>query len=130
MEGIPLQEAREHPPTTQLSGIKNRVPVKMRLSSIATLSLFVLKAVGAAFEELKIPQVEAIVEATLNRLDAYVHYKGNNSDTTTISKRQGTPYWYENIAHQGISPFGPGGYAVYRNVKNYGAKGDTLYHSS
>jgi glucan 1,3-beta-glucosidase len=100
----------------------------MRLSNIATLSTFVLGVVGGAFKELKIPQVEAIVEDTLARLDAYVHYKGNKSDTATISKRQGTSYWYESIAHQGISPFGPGGYAVYRNVKSFGAKGDALFH--
>jgi hypothetical protein len=34
-----------------------------------------------------------------------------------------TPYWYENIAHQGKSAFGPAGYQIYRNVKDYGAKG-------
>lgn len=35
-----------------------------------------------------------------------------------------TPYWYEQIQHQGVSAFGPSGYTVYRNVKDYGAKGD------
>lgn len=32
-------------------------------------------------------------------------------------------YWYENIAHQGVAPFAPSGYTVYRNVKDFGAKG-------
>lgn len=39
-----------------------------------------------------------------------------------VSKRAST-YWYENIAHQGIAPFAPSGYQVYRNVKDFGAAG-------
>lgn len=34
------------------------------------------------------------------------------------------PFWLQNIQHQGTSAFGPGGYQVYRNVKDFGAKGD------
>ncbi|KAI0029202.1 exo-beta-1-3-glucanase [Vararia minispora EC-137] len=34
------------------------------------------------------------------------------------------PYWLQNIVHQGTSPFGPSGYQVFRNVKDFGAKGD------
>ncbi|EIW85435.1 glycoside hydrolase family 55 protein [Coniophora puteana RWD-64-598 SS2] len=38
----------------------------------------------------------------------------------------GAPYWLENITHQGYAPYAPNPstYAVYRNVKNYGAVGD------
>jgi glucan 1,3-beta-glucosidase len=38
-------------------------------------------------------------------------------------------YWYENIEHNGISPFIPNGenWKVFRNVKDYGAKGDGLH---
>jgi glucan 1,3-beta-glucosidase len=93
----------------------------MLFARAAALSAFIL---GAVCEELKIPQVEAIVKKTLERLDDYVHFEGNHSDIATVSKRQAAPYWYESIAHQGISAFGPGGYTVYRNVKSYGAKGD------
>lgn len=34
-------------------------------------------------------------------------------------------YWLANIAHQGIAAFNsnPSGYTVFRNVKDYGAKG-------
>ena len=48
-----------------------------------------------------------------------------------VEKRAST-YWYENIAHQGIAPFAPSGYTVYRNVKDFGAKGNylRLYHFS
>ena len=41
---------------------------------------------------------------------------------TTIDKRASS-YWYENIPKQGVAPFAPAGYSVYRNVKDYGAKG-------
>jgi hypothetical protein len=40
----------------------------------------------------------------------------------SLVKRAST-YWYENIAHQGIAPFAPSGYAVYRNVKDFDPKG-------
>jgi glucan 1,3-beta-glucosidase len=45
----------------------------------------------------------------------------------SLVKRAST-YWYENIAHQGIAPFAPSGYAVYRNVKDFGAKGTCYPH--
>ena len=41
---------------------------------------------------------------------------------STVTKRASS-YWYENIAHQGIAPFAPSGYQVYRNVKDFGAVG-------
>ncbi|KAG9310411.1 glycoside hydrolase family 55 protein [Chiua virens] len=36
------------------------------------------------------------------------------------------PYWFETIKHQGASPFNPdpSSYQVFRNVKDFGAKGD------
>lgn len=36
------------------------------------------------------------------------------------------PYWLETITHQGTSPFNPNpsSYQVFRNVKDFGAKGD------
>jgi len=36
------------------------------------------------------------------------------------------PFWLANIQHQGTAPFNanPGGYQVFRNVKNFGAVGD------
>ncbi|KAI0438962.1 glycoside hydrolase family 55 protein [Xylaria telfairii] len=33
-------------------------------------------------------------------------------------------YWLENIQHQGLAPFAGNGYKVFRNVKDYGARGD------
>jgi glucan 1,3-beta-glucosidase len=94
--------------------------VKMHLAGAAVFAAFVLEALS---EHLKIPSVDAIVGKTLERVDKYVHFEGAPSDSSTVLKRQGASYWYENISHQGISAFGPGGYTVYRNVKSYGAKG-------
>lgn len=36
------------------------------------------------------------------------------------------PYWLENIKHQGLASFNPNpdNYTVYRNVKDFGARGD------
>lgn len=37
------------------------------------------------------------------------------------------PFWMETIKHTGISPFlNDSSYVVYRNVKDYGAKGDGI----
>ncbi|KAI1502122.1 pectate lyase superfamily protein-domain-containing protein [Biscogniauxia marginata] len=33
-------------------------------------------------------------------------------------------FWLEDIQHQGIAPFAGDGYTVFRNVKDFGAKGD------
>ncbi|OAA68257.1 Pectin lyase fold protein [Niveomyces insectorum RCEF 264] len=33
-------------------------------------------------------------------------------------------FWMEDIAHQGYAPYAADGYAVFRNVKDYGARGD------
>ncbi|KAI2628610.1 glycoside hydrolase family 55 protein [Hypoxylon sp. NC1633] len=33
-------------------------------------------------------------------------------------------YWLEDLTHQGVAPFAGGGYTVFRNVKDFGAKGD------
>ncbi|KAI1811036.1 pectate lyase superfamily protein-domain-containing protein [Poronia punctata] len=33
-------------------------------------------------------------------------------------------YWLEDVKHQGVAPFAGDGYKVFRNVKDYGAKGD------
>ena len=87
---------------------------------------------GSSCVQFEIPEVESVVSEITNKLGAYVHYHGNHSsvptippksDMASILPRQSTAYWYENISHQGISAFGPSGYQVYRNVKDYGATG-------
>lgn len=46
------------------------------------------------------------------------------SNSTSNSTRL-AQYWLENIKHQGLSPFNPNAstYQVFRNVKDFGAKG-------
>lgn len=49
----------------------------------------------------------------------------SGSDGGTASSTD--PYWLETIKHQGTSPFNPdSSYTVFRNVKDYGAKGDGI----
>jgi glucan 1,3-beta-glucosidase len=95
------------------------------------LSTFLLQA--ARCIQFKIPIVEAIVDAILAADSDYVNFQGNATTSvpssvpavryaSDLAKRQSS-YWYENIAHQGISAFGPAGYKVFRNVRDFGAKG-------
>ncbi|KAI0017828.1 glycoside hydrolase family 55 protein [Xylariomycetidae sp. FL0641] len=66
------------------------------------------------------PQLASLTTASSSHQDP-------PNDVTTLQNRA-TPgsYWYETIAHRGISAFNPNKatYKVYRNVKDYGAKGD------
>jgi glucan 1,3-beta-glucosidase len=99
----------------------------MKLLSYTSF-LFVLGIEGIPFEP---PAVAAIVSTVKQKYSPYINYNGTaaeapvilaNDTEATILPRQ-SPYWYEEIAHQGISAFGPSGYVVYRNVKDYGATG-------
>ena len=42
------------------------------------------------------------------------------------SAAQNEPYWLEKVKHQGLSAYNknPTGYTTFRNVKDFGAKGD------
>ncbi|RDW84364.1 hypothetical protein BP6252_01954 [Coleophoma cylindrospora] len=104
----------------------------MKLAHSFTLACL---ALSVNSEKLAIPEVDTVVGKVIDRLGDYVKYHGNDSVAGNISShdgmasvlpRQATPYWYEAIAHQGISAFGTSGYTVYRNVKDYGAKGDGI----
>lgn len=48
----------------------------------------------------------------------------STTSTTTSAAPSCTDYWLGKISHQGVAPFAPGGYKVFRNVKDYGAVGD------
>ena len=95
----------------------------------ATLFLFLLEIQGIQFEP---SAVGIVVSEIKDKYSHYIHYNGTaaaspviaaNEPEASILTRQSSTYWYEEITHQGISAFGPSGYAVYRNVKDYGATG-------
>jgi hypothetical protein len=46
-----------------------------------------------------------------------------NKSGATIAKRATSTFWMENMQQNGVSPFAPSGYKVWRNVMDYGAKG-------
>ena len=96
----------------------------MKFFSAVVFSVFVWRG---ASEHLKIPEIENVVGQVLNHYGDYVHYKGNHSEASAGTKRQSGSYWYETITHQGISAFGPSGYKVFRNVKDYGATGEPSF---
>ena len=80
-----------------------------------------------------IPEVEQCVDSMLNNFDSWVNNRGPHpgppprpSTTKSISPTAtaSCSYWLENIEHRGISAFNPDpNYVVFRNVKDYGAKG-------
>jgi glucan 1,3-beta-glucosidase len=47
---------------------------------------------------------------------------GSNSAGTAAA---GSPFWLQSISHQGKAPYNAdSGYKVFRNVKDFGAKGE------
>ncbi|KAI0179871.1 glycoside hydrolase family 55 protein [Hypoxylon sp. FL1284] len=110
------------------------------MRGFVTAALFLPAVLG---ERLVIPEVQQAVNAQLQEFNGYI---GNSSSSAVhdvlsasihsahksrssqanIEERAITTYWYETIAHQGISAFNANKatYKVYRNVKDYGAKGD------
>ena len=49
-----------------------------------------------------------------------------SAPVTTGTAGPNDPFWLQNIKHQGLAAFNsdPSGYQVFRNVKDFGAKGD------
>ncbi len=82
----------------------------------------------------QIPEVQSVVAAMTDKYKAYVTYAGPaipvpTSPTVKVNAPAPTgpcAYWMENIRHQGVAAFnGNSSYVVFRNVKDYGAKGRT-----
>jgi hypothetical protein len=101
----------------------------------ASLLLFVLGIQGIQFQPSTVGHVVSEIK---DRYSAYIDFKGTADPSAAISANETeaqilprqAAYWYESIAHRGISAFGPSGYAVYRNVKDYGATGTSHVFSS
>ncbi|KAI1371255.1 glycoside hydrolase family 55 protein [Hypoxylon crocopeplum] len=89
-------------------------------------------------EKLVIPEVRNSVSTQLAEFSGYksdyvspstddiLPVSSDSEDKKVEERATTTTYWYETIAHQGISAFNANKatYKVYRNVKDYGAKGD------
>ncbi|KAH7034731.1 glycoside hydrolase family 55 protein [Microdochium trichocladiopsis] len=108
----------------------------MRASMLAAVFLPAVLA-----HNIKIPAVEKLVDEQLSLFADYVDLNGTaghalsagqgsvffeSADVHAKRQSSSTPYWYESIKKQGISAFNtsPSTYKVFRNVKDYGARGD------
>ncbi|KAJ5087004.1 Pectin lyase fold/virulence factor [Penicillium alfredii] len=106
----------------------------------SVISSIILAACVSA-QVLDIPAVDEIVSSALSPFADYTAYHGPTgsasaalSSTTAETKQRiasvqavaDASYWLADITHQGIAAFNtnPSGYKVFRNVKDYGAKGD------
>ncbi|PIA94188.1 Glucan 1,3-beta-glucosidase [Cercospora beticola] len=108
-------------------------------------TLTLLSAVGSTVVQaqlLQIPAVQQIVDQALRIFDDYVDYDGVTPQQAQDTSRKPAPatanvlavaaanscddYWMQAARHQGIAAFNsnPSGYQVFRNVKDFGAKGD------
>ncbi|CAG8321252.1 unnamed protein product [Penicillium salamii] len=110
---------------------------KMFSSLIKLLPLMV----GINAQLLDIPAVDELVSSAMLPFEQYAYNTPAESTipavavSTTAAKVQAAAveaaaadnaYWLADIAHQGVAAFNsnPAGYKVFRNVKDYGAKGD------
>jgi len=109
--------------------------VKMRFASVTSLAILVSCAHS---QILEIPAVDELVSSALEPLAEYTDYHGPTGvASAALSKSTeafvaniaveiaDASYWLADIAHQGKAAFNPNpsSYTVFRNVKNYGAKG-------
>lgn len=90
--------------------------------------LYLPLACGAAALQFKI-QIPGVCSSLLSLIGyddmefpSHNHVEIPNAGAPVYSTA--TPYWLEHIHHQGVSAFNPDrSYQVFRNVKNFGAKG-------
>jgi glucan 1,3-beta-glucosidase len=94
----------------------------MRLRSLLALPLLF----GRLSHAIAIPAVDSAADGIHARHGDHGNQAGLESRALTkcAADVDGPEFWLESIAHQGISPFGPSGYKVFRNVKDFGAKGE------
>ena len=82
-----------------------------------------------------IPFIESVVSSATSAFAPAVQYTGPTGTAAAILATSSTikvaatvtpaPYWLEEIKHQGVAAFNPSPatYQVFRNVKDFGAKG-------
>ncbi|KAF8757624.1 Glycoside hydrolase family 55 protein [Rhizoctonia solani] len=87
-----------------------------------TLSAFVLFGVTSLLNSSP-----ALAQTNVVGVDASLGPRGGRGGCNLRGNaKPKDPYWVEAIKHRGSAPYSddPAGYKVYRNVKDYGAKGD------
>lgn len=77
----------------------------------------------------EIVQIQDAVSSLTSAFSPWVTYTADPSpDHGPPSKKPLPPppsqYWLGNITHQGVAPLASPGYQVFRNVKDFGAKGE------
>lgn len=104
----------------------------MQLLSVLVALLPIVSIAQA--RQFPISQVDTIVDGVRQDSSKYIHHLASPGSSNVTTKKHADfstaaadqPYWYEGIAHQGISAFGAPGYQVYRNVKDFGARGELI----
>ncbi|KAK4561740.1 hypothetical protein LTR86_004419 [Recurvomyces mirabilis] len=108
----------------------------MHLASYLVSVLAAVTSVTSQHVHFEIPEVEGFVASQLERFGQWTHYPGPSPTywhhpSPSPTKPAPSPtntcdYWLEDIKHQGLAAFNPdpSGYQVFRNVKDFGAKGD------
>ncbi|UKZ74518.1 hypothetical protein TrVFT333_002188 [Trichoderma virens FT-333] len=76
-----------------------------------------------------VPQIETFVENIQQEFAAWFDFKSDHGQSSKLLAKKPTPppptqYWLDKIKHQGVAPFADSDYKVFRNVMDYGAKGD------
>jgi len=51
-------------------------------------------------------------------------FPASSNSTTHVDAAAASSWWFSSITRQGTVPYGTAGYKVFRNVKDFGAKGD------
>ncbi|KAF2261634.1 beta-1,3-exoglucanase [Lojkania enalia] len=100
--------------------------VSTLISSVTALDAHSFDDAFGAESRLAVTTTPALISDT--RLPTPVY--SNSSSIPQPTGASCAPYWLENIKHQGLASFNPNStgtnatYQVFRNVKDYGAKGD------
>ena len=84
---------------------------------------------NVASRQFVIPEVAAAESAMRELFGNQTVYHGPKpfpAPNAAPKPQADAPYWLAQIQHQGISAFGPGGYQVFRNVMDFGAKGKQI----
>jgi glucan 1,3-beta-glucosidase len=98
------------------------------MHSVSVITTSALVACAAA-QILNIAQVDEAVSYVLQTFAGYFIYDGSHLDgwePTNPQNPSDPSYWLADIAHDGYAAFNPNAstYQVFRNVKDYGAKGN------